>query len=135
MGMYTEIFFRAEVDKEAYDVLKALYYSSRIWPVDHTVKFPEHEFFKSPRAMNLVNGSSWYFPQANHFEAEALHNGGFSYHVSFRSNFKNYDGEIAKFFDWVSPHCVGSEGFLGYFLYEEDLEPTFYIKGVTHAER
>jgi hypothetical protein len=38
----------------------------------------------------------------------------------FHANLKNYDDEIAKFFDWIDQYVEGSEGdFLGYSLYEE----------------
>ena len=45
-----------------------------------------------------------------------------------RSDFKNYNGEIGKFFDWITPYIEkgGDKTFIGYSLYEEDDEPKLY---------
>ena len=49
-----------------------------------------------------------------------------------RSDFKNYGGEIEKFFDWITTHVEkdGDKTFIGYSLYEEDDEPKlYYVEG------
>lgn len=125
MGMYTEIFFRAEVDPEAFEIIEALNGGDeREWP--------DHPFFSCPRCDLITNGSSYYFPQADHYRAERVdHYTGPSYHLSFRANLKNYDDEIDKFFDWVTPHVRESGGektFIGYSQYEESDEPRLYYK-------
>ena len=127
MGMYTEIFFRAEVDDEATEIIERLHAGSEI-------AWPDHPFFECARFRWLTNSSSFYFPGANHFEMEERGYGGRQYSVSFRSNLKNYDDEIDKFFDWVGPHVLDGQGyFMGYSLYEEDVAPTLYFtKEVTN---
>lgn len=123
MGMYTEVFFRAEVDKEAYFIMREA-------SVGVTFERQPHPLFTKPRFSQLFRGGSAYFPAANHFKSEA---DPWASHppirsVSFRANLKNYDGEIQAFFDWVRPHCV-TEGFIGYSLYEEADMPTLYFAG------
>lgn len=125
MGMYTEIFFRAEVDDEAYNVIRAIHNRE-------DYDWPDHPFFRTDRFDVITTMSSYYFPQANHVEFardDSQYVKG--QWVSFRSNLKNYDGEIEKFFDWVSPHCRSSgydKTFIGYSQYEEADEPTIRYK-------
>ena len=51
-----------------------------------------------------------------------------NYYLVVRSDFKNYQGEIGKFFDWISPYIekCGDKTFIGYSLYEEYDEPRLY---------
>lgn len=123
MGMYTEIFFRAEVDERAYMLIEDL--------ADGVEFTFDHPLFKKARARNLFRGWSAYFPGANHFERQIVEYGpSLARYVSFRSNLKNYDGEIEAFFDWVLPYVL-TAGFIGYSLYEEAREPTLYFKEET----
>ena len=126
MGMYTEIFFRAEIDEEAAAVIQRLFDGDL-----SRLDWPDHEFFKAGRFQWIATGGSWYFPHANHTVIEQVH----AMHedpwfASFRANIKNYDDEIAKFFDWVSPHVIHSddhgEVFIGYSLYEEASVPNLH---------
>lgn len=122
MGMYTEIFFRAEVDAEAGAIIAMLGNGTE------AIGWPDHEFFSAPRFTAIATCSSYYFPQANHFAVE-YDEITRSWHASFRANLKDYDDEIAKFFDWVTPHVLMSDGaFIGYSLYEEDETPTLKFK-------
>lgn len=118
MGMYTEIFFASEVDEHAYRILSSI--------IDEgTLQGDGHRFFDLNRAELVFCGSSAYFPGANHAKCEAGPSG--DYYVSFRSNLKNYSGEIEAFFDWVKPHCLNTN-FIGYSLYEEDKTPVLYYR-------
>jgi hypothetical protein len=125
MGMYTEIFFRAEVDEEAYEAIQAIHNND-------AHPWPDHPFFNCARFDMVTRCSSYYFPGANHYTAEVDDTyTGRTYYVSFRANLKNYDDEIAKFFDWVTPHCrdrVYEKTFIGYSQYEEDDEPKLFYK-------
>ena len=121
MGMYTEVFFRAEVSEDAAAILEAMHQGEQF-------VVPDHEFFRTPRFDSLTNCGSYYFPGADHFVAEkrAFDKG---WCVSFRSNLKNYNGEIGKFFDWVDPYVIAAPGeFIGYSLYEESETPTLFHK-------
>lgn len=121
MGMYTEIFFRAEVNERAYTIIRGM--------ANHGTKFTfDHPLFSKPRATHIFRGGSAYFPAANHFEARIETYGpSIARYISFRANLKNYDSEIEAFFDWVRPHVL-SDGFIGYSLYEEETAPTLYYK-------
>lgn len=126
MGMYTEVFFRAEVDERAYRIIRDM--------ADGVEFTFDHPLFSKPRVQNLFRGWSAYFPGANHFEAEIETYGpSIARYISFRANLKNYDGEIEAFFDWVRPHVM-SEGFIGYSLYEEDRVPTLYYGNKDYEE-
>lgn len=126
MGMYTEIFFRAEVNEYAFTVLNAIIDNPNDDSVRRAGDGDGHPFFSKPRADMVFAGSSAYFPDANHRLVQTTY--GDARCVSFRANLKNYDGEIESFFDWVSPHVKdwGKRTFIGYSLYEEDTEPTLY---------
>jgi len=120
MGMYTEIFFRAEVDEYAFNIIRSAIDEGRL-PADDG-----HPFFTKPRAEMVFTGGGAYFPGARHSiaEHEGYHQ---AYYVSFRADLKNYDGEIEAFFDWVTPHVAEHHrGFIGYSLYEEFETPTLY---------
>jgi len=126
MGMYTEIFFRAElardVPTEVVEALKRMI--SWDYGRDHT-NVPDHELFKCPRWDLLGCGDSAYFPVT----ASKIYQDDYSkqWNVLLLSNLKNYDGEIGKFFDWIDQYVDEPEGkFLGYQLYEENDTPLLY---------
>lgn len=108
MGMYTEIFFRAEVDEAAY--MEMLCYNEY-----------------SP----VMNSGSAYFPAVAPTGPKFHHDPRYNeYTVEFRSSLKNYRDDIEEFFAWVAPHCVAPNtagGFIGYSLYEEDRYPTLFF--------
>ena len=108
MGMYTEIFFRAEVDEDAY--MEMLYSN-------------EHS--------RVMGSGSSYFPEVEPTGPKFYHDTHYNhYNVEFRSSLKNYNGEIEDFFAWVAPHCVAPNtagGFIGYSLYEENRYPTLFF--------
>ena len=105
MGMYTEIFFRAEVDEEAYEAM---------------LNGGEH--------YRVMHSGSAYFPEVEPTGPRFYHNTRYNhYNVEFRSSLKNYHNEIESFFAWVAPHCVASRDFIGYSLYENDRYPTLFF--------
>lgn len=130
MGMYTEVFFRAEVDEYAHRIIAELGYGVK---EDAEGDAALAALLACERWPHIFTGSSAYFPQGNHFNI-GIKMWGVSpeRYVSFRSSLKNYDGEIEAFFAWVTPHVVVSgpwRSFIGYSLYEEAIEPTLYYAG------
>jgi len=116
MGMYTEVFIRAEIDREAYEILT-------------TAKVQRYAHGLSRDLEPVLFGESWYFPHGYHFETALIVNGpGPTYFLSVRSSLKNYNGEIQQFVNWLAPHLVRDrderEEFLGYTKYEES-DPVF----------
>ena len=67
-------------------------------------------------------------PSASHTHK----NHGGNYYLVVRSDFKNYGGEVEKFFDWIRQYLQQDyyKTFIGYSLYEEAIEPTlYYVEG------
>lgn len=130
MGMYTELYlsveFKPDLPTEVVMVIEHLFALNKpIPPI-----LPEHDFFKCPRWSMIGRCSSYYFvpfSTSNLYYDERVTN---QYYLTTRSDLKNYDGEIAKFLDWVMPyldHC--EEDHIGHYRYEEDDEPTLiYFK-------
>ena len=135
MGMYTEILFRAEMvqnwaeDPKVKMAIETLSVVESPYIEDgQRSLLPDHPFFDCHRWQLLSRCDSYYFPFGNHNNWVHDHQGG--YYWSFRANLKNYDDEIAQFFDWIDPYLREPEGeFLGYSLYEEDNSPSLYFKG------
>lgn len=115
MGMYTELLFRAETVSDCPDdVISVLMFLFGGQPRPH--KTPEHEFFATARWMVIGRGLE------SMSSMVSLGDGTFM--VYSISDLKNYDDEIDKFIDWVSPYVVPSTGeCLGWTWYEQDDMP------------
>lgn len=122
MGSYTEVFFRAEVDEEAYRVLERIFNGTEPENFAHL-----DPFFRKTRAWAVFRGQSSYHPGPFHTLIDLDERYSLRC-VSFRSSLKNYDGEIEAFFNWVLPHVQPELGrqFIGYSLHEESQDPTLY---------
>lgn len=126
VGMYTEFFFRAPLRG---DVDRQFFVRLNETPDSFTPDngLPEHPFFQCERWHMLFRGGSSYH-ETRGFDLR--YDSFRSQHILFcHSSFKNYDGEIEKFLDWIDPMVEELEGtFLGYSLYEEDEQPILYYK-------
>lgn len=132
MGMYTEIYtkitFKEDTPKEVIDIIKYM-----VGMIDETELngAPDHPLFKTGRWDFMFQCCSYYhMPETNvKFWFDDIANQWF---LNGRSDLKDYDQEIAKFFDWVKPYCEtrGDEKtFIGYHLYEEEDTPTLVFIG------
>lgn len=120
MGMYTEFHFNAEVQDDD-DVLAVLRYMVDDGP--EPAPLPNHLLFSTGRWRRMLRGDSYYFDADTHSTLRADYQGG--QYLCIRCNLKNYDGEIEKFIDWITPHLKKHEGdFLGFYRYEETEQPT-----------
>lgn len=130
MGMYTEIFFKAELVKDVPEEVVAI--------LQHLVEgdlseayageLPDHPLFQCQRWDMLGRGGSAYFSENS---LPVLKKDWFTkqWNVVLNANLKNYGSEIEKFFDWIDPYVDLPEGrFMGYELYEESDEPSIYVK-------
>lgn len=129
MGMYTEYNLRFELgnnqnvreffidwlDDTKYDI-----------SVPDTEEF-NHEFFECSRWKGLPFSDSFYFPQGRKSGLYVPWGMDKHFDVFIAGSIKNYSSEIEKFIDWVKPH-IKSSGFMGYYLYEENDEPTLVYK-------
>ena len=129
MGMYTEIYVKAvlkeDVDDNVINILKYMLGMDNIELEDLTL--PYHRLFATSRWHYMLQSSSYYhIPYTvKLFEYDEISE---NYYLAVRSDFKNYQGEIGKFFDWITQHIEkdGDKTFIGYSLYEEDDEPRLY---------
>lgn len=122
MGTYSEFYFKArlrkDTPKQVIDFLdKTINHKDIGLPEDtvfyHSSDVPkvniEHEFFECPRWEMLFLSNNW--------SPELIKGSTFKdYILEIHSEFKNYDGEIDKFIDWISPFIAGhkKKKYLGY---------------------
>ena len=129
MSMYTEIYVKAVLKEDVDDnVINILKYMLGIDDVElEDFEIPSHSLFKTDRWDSMLrSGSHYHIP----YNVKLLECNDISenYYLVVRSDFKNYNGEIGKFFDWIAQHVEkdGDKTFIGYSLYEEDYEPKLY---------
>jgi hypothetical protein len=125
--MYTELCIGVEFKKDTpADVIACL--SQMASPSD-AVKFdpPEslaaHPLFKTDRwHWMLRSGGSYYFAAKPClvWQRDEITD---SYFLTVLTNIKNYTGEWEQFMGFIAPWLC-TQGFLGYYRYEEDDEPT-----------
>lgn len=120
MGMYTQLVMACRIKNDP-EVVRVLKYLAD--PGEEEIETPDHEFFGAARWKWLFTMSSYYFVPAtvSKFELDSV---GRSWSLITCSNLKNYDQEIQKFIDWVSPYFEDADEMVGYYRYEEDREPT-----------
>ena len=133
MSMYTEIYVKAvlkeDVNINVIDVLKYMLGMDNIELED--LILPNHSLFTTNNWHYMLRSGSYYHVPytVKLFEYNDISE---SYYLVVRSDFKNYQDEIGKFFDWITPYLkkYGDKTFIGYSLYEEDDEPKlYYIEG------
>lgn len=134
MGMHTEIYVKAvlkeDVNINVIDVLKYMLGMDNIELED--LILPNHSLFTTNNWHYMLRSGSYYHVPyvVSLFEYNNISE---NYYLVVRSDFKNYQGEVEKFFDWISPHVEkdGDKTFMGYSLYEEDDEPKlYYVEGL-----
>lgn len=115
MGMYTEIVlgveFKAEIPTEIIKELEIMcgLRERKVEP-------------RLPRWYHMLRCGSYYFSGKPHvdFRFDAISN---AWHLTVRSNFKNYDNELETFLLYIAP-WLNEEGYIGYSRYEEAEAPT-----------
>lgn len=131
MGMYTEIYIKLTlkrgIPQHVINTLKVMIGE------EETLEggLPEHSLFQSCRWLFMLRSSSYYhIPESfSHLWWDDIADQWF---LISRSDFKNYDSEAEKFFDWIEPYAEKSgigKTFVGYTLYEESREPTLIYFG------
>ena len=135
MGMYTEIHYNAELKKDVPDeviaVLKYMMDSDRLVPPP----LPDHPLFETDRWVIMFQCDSYYFSADTHSTLR-FDDISKSYFLCIRSNLKNYDNEIEKFIDWISPYLdEWREDYLGHYRYEESTIPTLIFGCGTYTPK
>lgn len=128
MGMYTELHFSVELKPNLpQQVIDTLAHMTGQVPTAPGA-LPEHPLFRTGRSASMLICDSTYFPAetATDFVLESSR-----WHLSVRSNFKNFDDEVDHFLDWIGQYVNADEECLGYYRYEEDAHPTLiYAAGI-----
>jgi hypothetical protein len=124
MGMYTELncafLLSKNAPRQIVDILLYMTGQCLTEPAD----LPPHPLFGDTRWESMLTGSSAYFNGDPH-SIISLDEFSDSHRVTIRCNFKNYDNEIAKFLDWITPYIDALPGdFIGYSRYEDTEVPT-----------
>lgn len=123
MGMYTELHFNSALKRNiptpVLEILNYMIGNDEFAPV-----CPDHPLFSTSRWPIMLRCDSYYFDADTHStlrydEISTQH------YLCIRTNFKNYEGEIEAFVDWIMPYLDKVPGdFLGFSRYEETEEPT-----------
>lgn len=108
MGDYTELLFKAVVRPTSeldfiFDLL------GRNKGLALPAALPDHPLFRLPRCRLLfIGGSACHVTTILQMRQSPWEPGWI---LSINSSFKNYDGEVEAFFDWIAPHMIeqGSE--------------------------
>ena len=129
MGMYTEIYVKAVLKKDVDDnVVNVINYMLGIDDVElEDLTIPSHSLFETDRWDSMLRSGSYYHVPytVKLFEYNDISE---NYYLVVRSDFKNYGGEVEKFFDWIKQYLYKGldKQFIGYSLREEDDEPILY---------
>ena len=129
MGMYTELIFGAALQKDLPDEILGMLE----WLMDpqegKLTRLLPHPLFSTERYSMVIRGAGGSFPAWSRPILE-YDNAWRRWKFSFRSHFKNYDGEAQAFIDWIYPYVVDGGGPYNLFAttqYEADAVPTLYF--------
>lgn len=127
MGYYTELLCKIKLKKETPDSVilllkrvlidRDLGNEREIFTNDEVfVPELEHDFFKCQRWFMLFLSTNW-----GDISGGKFYNNGKYWIIDLHTEFKNYDGEIEYFINWISPFIVGrkSKEFLGWWQGED----------------
>lgn len=122
MGMYTELIFGAELKKdtpeEVIKDLKAMV-DCDLGNISEAAK----EF------QRVFCGTSYYFGVSEPVKKMWWDRISKAWHLSTRSNIKNYGSEIERFLAWIEPHISSGSGIRNFYAivtYEENSVPKIY---------
>lgn len=126
MGMYTELKLNVELKQEVPDTIINILKYMLGEEIENLIK-PEHDLFKTKRWTNMLYTDSSYFEEgaSSILKYDDITK---SWILAIQCNFKNYDDEIKKFIDFISPYVV-TQGVWGHKRYEESPNPTLIIDG------
>ncbi len=127
MGMYTELIFGAELKTDT----PMIVIDSLKYMLGETKEKPEDFPLPDGRCEWLFQGSSYYFGVTESVKRMWLDDIDKQYHISTRSNIKNYSDEIETFLKWIEPYIDGGSGnrdMYAIVIYEDSAEPKIYYK-------
>lgn len=131
MGMYTELIFGARLKKDTpNEVISTLQYM-----INPTGDKPLDFQLPDGRYEHLFTMSSYYFGVQKSVREMWYDSISKSYHISTRSNTKNYGNEIETFLEWIKPYIDCGSGLKDMYavvMYEEDETPSIYYLSKTY---
>jgi hypothetical protein len=120
MGMYTEFVLKFSISKENDDYSKVLAILSHMTDnrVEITDKLPPHQFFNASRWDLMAKSGRSRVDACSYSDAVD---------VMLIGEFKNYEGELGLFIDWITPYL--ELDLVGFSRYEGDdhTEPYFIL--------
>lgn len=131
MGMYTELILGCKLSKDAPEVLTKALDAVINHYIDekHKVSKEVEQFIEDYSLVSLFWCSSYYFGVNHPNSAFWFDTIDQSWHISSRSNLKNYEDEIETFLNYLSPYVEygsGTDEVYAYVMYEESKRPTVY---------
>ncbi len=124
MGMYTELIFGAELKKDTpQSVINTLLYMTGYIEKPYKIAF---DFIRNP--LDGTSGSFGVNKSLKKMWFEKEYN---TWHISTRSNIRNYSNDIDNFLDWIKPYVERGSGigeFYAIKIYEDDKYPIIYYK-------
>lgn len=126
MGMYTALHFAVALKPDTPEnVIAVLRYMLDVTDQMTQPSTPDHDLFhRTLRWRYMLVGDSYSFETDSHATLEQFPASA-GWRLSVTSSFKNYSSELQLFLDWIMPYVDASyRRWLGYWMYEEDDEPT-----------
>jgi len=125
MGMFTELIFGAALKEgTSSQVIEALKYM-----IGETKDKPSDFPLPDGRCAWLLRCGSYSFAVNNSVSKMWLDNIDNQWHISTRSNIKNYENEIETFLEWIKPHIdsgSGNNDLYAIVMYEDEDTPKLY---------
>lgn len=130
MGLYTELIFGAELKKDTpNEVIESLKYM-----LGEIENKPANFPLPDGRCERLFKSVSYHFAISNSVNKMWFDNIDNRWHLSTRSNIKNYRQEIQTFLEWIKPYIYSGSGgrdMYAIVIHEEQDEPTVhYLRDV-----
>ena len=118
MGMYTNFALKFSIDKNHLDYDHILSVLAHMVGVDHRTpkSMPDHAFFSTSRWDIMAKGRKSFIDNLDYMSWVD---------IMLIGEFKNYDGEIDLFIDWISPYIY--DCLVGYSNYEGSLYTVAYF--------
>jgi len=110
MGMYTNFALKFSIDKSHQDYDHILSVLAHIAGIDYRepAAIPDHPFFSTLRWDIMARSGRSFIDNQDYMSWV---------NIMLIGEFKNYDGEIDLFIDWISPYLCNS--LVGYSKYED----------------
>ena len=127
MGMYTELIFGAELKTDTPEIV----IDSLKYMMGETDTKTEGFPLPAGRYEWLFQGASYYFGVNRSVKSMWFDDISKQYHISTRSNIKNYNDENETFLEWIEPFVDGGSGARDMYaivMYESVSEPSIYYK-------